>query len=84
MVRIPGFHCHGPGSIPGRGTEIPQAVQCGQKKSTKIDFLLTVHICQRLAIGLFQDAATIRNVTSCCNKELWRLSHWQLNSPTQN
>ena len=31
-VRIPGFHCHGPGSIPGRGTEIQQAMQHSQKK----------------------------------------------------
>ena len=30
VVRIPGFHCHGPGSLPGQGTEIPQAVQRGQ------------------------------------------------------
>ena len=27
VVRIPGFHCHGPGSVPGWGTEIPQAVR---------------------------------------------------------
>ena len=27
MVRIPGFHCRGPGSIPDWGTEIPQAAQ---------------------------------------------------------
>ena len=27
VVRILGFHCHGPGSIPGWGTEILQAVQ---------------------------------------------------------
>ena len=27
-----GFHYHGPGSIPGWGTEIPQVEQCGQKK----------------------------------------------------
>ena len=32
MVRIPGFHCHGPGSFPGQGTEIPQATWRGQKK----------------------------------------------------
>ena len=32
VVRILGFHCRGPGSIPGWGTEIPQTVQCGQKK----------------------------------------------------
>ena len=32
VSRIPGSHCRGPGSIPGRGTEIPQAVQRGKKK----------------------------------------------------
>ena len=32
VVRIPGFHCHGLGSIPGWGTEIPQDMWCGQKK----------------------------------------------------
>ena len=26
MVRILGFHCHGPGSIPGGGTEILKAM----------------------------------------------------------
>lgn len=29
VVRIPGFHCHGPGSILGWGTEIPQATWHG-------------------------------------------------------
>ena len=33
MVRIPGFHCHGSGSIPGWGTEILQAAQHGQNKN---------------------------------------------------
>ena len=28
VVRILGFHCHGPGSIPDWETEILQAVQC--------------------------------------------------------
>ena len=32
VVRIPGAHCHGLGSIPGQGTEIPQAAQPGKKK----------------------------------------------------
>ena len=32
MVRIPGFHCCDPGSIPGQGTEILQAVWHGQNK----------------------------------------------------
>ena len=35
VVRIPDFHCCGPGSIPGWGTEIPQAMQHGQKRKKK-------------------------------------------------
>ena len=35
MVRTQCFHCGGPGSIPGQGTKIPQAVGCGQKQKTK-------------------------------------------------
>ena len=31
--RIPGFHCHGIGPIPGWGTEIPQAAWHGQIKN---------------------------------------------------
>ena len=31
VVRIRHFHCPGPGSIPGEGTEIPQAAQHSQK-----------------------------------------------------
>ena len=27
VVRIPGFHCHGPGSISGWGTKVLQATQ---------------------------------------------------------
>ena len=34
-VRILGFHCRGLGSIPGRGTEILQAVRPSQKKKKK-------------------------------------------------
>ena len=30
--RILGFHCRGPGSIPGQGTEIPQAARHSQKR----------------------------------------------------
>ena len=32
MVKIPGFHCHGPSSIPGQGTEILPAVRYNQVK----------------------------------------------------
>ena len=35
MATILGFHCHGPGSIPGQGTEILKATQHGQKKKKK-------------------------------------------------
>ena len=32
MVRLLGFHCHGPGSVPGPGTEILQAAPRSHKK----------------------------------------------------
>ena len=35
VVRILGFHCRGLGSVPGWGTEIPQATQHSQKKKRK-------------------------------------------------
>ena len=35
VVRILNFYCCGRGSIPGQGIEIPQSVQCGQKKKKK-------------------------------------------------
>ena len=33
MVKIPGFHCYGLGSIHGQGTEMPQTAGHGQKKT---------------------------------------------------
>ena len=36
VVRMPGFHCLGPGSIAGWGTEIPQAARCSQKKTREM------------------------------------------------
>ena len=35
MVRILGFHCRGLGSIPGRGTDNPQATQFRRKEGRK-------------------------------------------------
>ena len=35
VVRMAGFHCHGPGSVLGQGTEILQAEQHGPKKRTE-------------------------------------------------
>ena len=42
VVRITEFHSHGPGSIPGQGTEISQAVRRGQKRRGKIKNLLAL------------------------------------------
>ena len=36
VVRILGFHCCGPGSAPGPGTEIWQALWCEQKRKRKV------------------------------------------------
>ena len=38
VVRITGFHCHGPGSISGWGTEILQAAWHSPKKKKGWDF----------------------------------------------
>ena len=51
MVRIPGFHCCGPGSIPGRGTEILQAVWCGQKIKIKRDQVVDSRVAGRDQCG---------------------------------
>ena len=37
VVRILSFHCHGPGSVPGGGTEPVQSSWCGQKKKKESD-----------------------------------------------
>ena len=34
-VRIPSFHCHGPNSIPGLGTQILRTAWYSQKKKPK-------------------------------------------------
>ena len=47
MVRILGFHCCGPGSIPGWGTEIPQA--SGEAKKKKKNDILE-HILTEINI----------------------------------
>lgn len=35
VMRIHCFNCHGPGSIPGQGTDVPQDTQCGMVKKIK-------------------------------------------------
>ena len=35
VLRIPGFHCCGLVSIPGLGTEIPEAAWLGKRTTTK-------------------------------------------------
>ena len=37
VIRTQHFHCQGPGSIPGQGTKILQAMQRGKKKKKKVE-----------------------------------------------
>jgi len=32
IIRVPDFHCHGPGSIAGQGTKILQAMRLSHRK----------------------------------------------------
>ena len=41
VVRILAFHCCGWGSIPGRGTEIPQAMRRGKNKTKQENCITT-------------------------------------------
>ena len=36
IIRILGFHCHGPGSVPGEETEILQALKHSKKQSKTV------------------------------------------------
>ena len=40
LVRIPGFHCHGPGSIPSQGTEIAHTKK---SHSLSLDIYIYTH-----------------------------------------
>ena len=56
VVRIPCFHCCGPPSVPGWGTEIPQDVQsCQKKKRKKLTFYFLSHPCLLKAVSLLQN-----------------------------
>lgn len=43
VVRIPGFHCRGLGSILGQGTEIPQAAWPKKRKSKHTSLILAFY-----------------------------------------
>ena len=43
QLRLRAFTAEGSGSIPGRGTKIPQAVRRGQKQKTKIKTEIPLH-----------------------------------------
>ena len=55
VVRIPGFHCHDPGSVVSLGTEILQALQCCQKKRKKnvknVCMCITESLCCAIEIN---------------------------------
>ena len=38
VVRTPGFHCCGPGSVPGQGTKIPKATMVWPEEKLCTDF----------------------------------------------
>ena len=42
MVRIPRFHCQGPGSIPGWGTNIPKPTPHHQKQKKNCYYTLII------------------------------------------
>lgn len=44
VVRAPGFHCHGPGPLPGQGAETLKALWCRNK--TDIRIYMYVCICK--------------------------------------
>ena len=45
VVGIPGSHCHGPGSVPGQGTEIQQAMWHNQEIKSKCTCVKRVYAC---------------------------------------
>ena len=54
VVRILGFHCQGPGSIPGWGTEILQTTATWLEKKEKKDILYTcVCVCVTTCVKYF-------------------------------
>ena len=65
-VRIPGFqvHCCDPGSMPGQGTEVPQAAQCGQKKKKKYQ-IIKYKITTTAVAKLLQACPTLCNPMDC-------------------
>ena len=40
VVRIPDFHCHGRGSIPGRGTQNHKLLSMAKKKKTVEELII--------------------------------------------
>ena len=57
MVRIPGFHCHGPCSIPGLGTEILQATRWPKEKRKGDSSSLLIDIWVATSISYMSKAA---------------------------
>ena len=51
VVRTQRFHCCGPGSVPGRGTKILQALQRGRKREREIHSLVLPSDC---VLGSFE------------------------------
>ena len=61
-VRTHGFHCQGPGSVPGQITKIPEVVRYGQKKKrvkTIIKQKLVLRLSRAILISKYLNHFTI-------------------------
>ena len=71
VVRMLDFHCHGPGSIPGQGTEILQAVKdkMGGGNSQKVETT--------------QMSILINDLKNVVNEELVHATSWMIEKCTR-
>ena len=68
VVRTWWFHCHGPGSIPSRGTKLSQAVQHSQKEKRR-------HQKNFHHFGVGKDLSEIKKYKPCGRKNP-KLASW--------
>ena len=82
VVRIPGFHCCGPGSIPGWETEIAQAAQPKEKRKKRKEIQWGRCVLPLLCITVSQEAVFLHGTWK---GELMEFTHFPfqefLNTP---
>ena len=60
MVRIPGFHFHGPGSIPGQGSCVVWPKKQKSREKGEYGGFLSSHINRNSASSLREDWGNLR------------------------